>query len=81
MSTEYQRRNLAHANAVGANANAKVALARLMKMERPPMWLVGLLEGIERRTAIVHPEVAAWRDAAPDNPYGVQETSGGSSNG
>jgi hypothetical protein len=33
------------------------------------MWLVAALEGIERRTAIVHPEVAAWRNSAPDNPY------------
>jgi hypothetical protein len=66
---EYSRRNMAHANAVGAHANAKAALARLLAMKRPPMWLVGALEGIERRTAIVHPEVAAWRDCAPDNPY------------
>jgi hypothetical protein len=32
------------------------------------MWLVGALEGIERRTAAVHPEMAAWRDQADDAP-------------
>ncbi len=68
-AAEYLRRNSAHASAVGAHANAKAALARLLKTKRPPMWLVGALEGIERRAAIAHPEIAKWRDSAPDNPY------------
>lgn len=75
-AVEYSRRNSAHANAVGAHANTKAALARLLKMKRPPAWLVAALEGIERRTAIVHPEVAKWRDCAPDNPYGVRVPDG-----
>jgi hypothetical protein len=71
-ATEYLRRNSVHCNAVGAHANTKAALIRLLKMKRPPVWLVAALEGIERRTAIVHPEVAKWRNSAPDNPYGVK---------
>lgn len=70
-AVEYSRRNMAHASAVGAHANTQAALARLLKMKRPPAWLIAALEGIERRTAVVHPEVAKWRDCAPDNPYGV----------
>jgi hypothetical protein len=75
-AVEYSRRNLAHASAVGANANTKAALARLLRMKRPPAWLIAALEGIERRTAVVHPEVAKWRDSAPDNPYGVGRPDG-----
>jgi hypothetical protein len=73
MTTEYLRRNFAHASAIGAHANTQAALARLLKTKRPPAWLIAALEGIERRTAILPPEVAAWRNSAPDNPYGVQE--------
>jgi hypothetical protein len=66
--SEYLRRNLLHCQAVGAHGIAKQALTRLLAMRRPPMWIIGALEGIERRTALVHPEMAAWRNTADDAP-------------
>lgn len=59
---EYLRRNLIHASAVGAEANAKAALQRVSGWSNPPKWLVAALEGIIERCEKVAPEVARHRD-------------------
>ena len=59
---------MVHAKAVGAHANAEAALDRLCKSKRAPLWLIDALEGIIRRTDAVHPEIAKWRNSAPDAP-------------
>ena len=73
MSAEYLRRNLQVAKAVGANANTKAAIVRLMKMKRPPMWVLAALEGIRDRTEGLSKELAAWRDQADDAPSYVRK--------
>lgn len=59
---EYQRRNLLHASSVGANANARHALGKILEQKRPAKWLIKSLEGIIERTERVHHEMAAHRD-------------------
>lgn len=65
---EYMRRNLIYACGVGTEANARAALTRLRATKRPAKWLVDVLEGIENRAKRMHPELAAWRNSAPDAP-------------
>lgn len=60
----YARRNILHAKAVGAHANASAALKRLRAQRRPPRWLVDYLEGIVARTKPVADEMAKHRDEA-----------------
>lgn len=59
---EYLRRNRQVARAIGAHANAKVALERLLVQQKPPRWLVRALIGIVERTEYLPSELAAWRD-------------------
>lgn len=75
---EYLRRNLIHAKAVGAHANTAAALRRLEMQAKPPKWLIKALEGIMLRLQDVHPEVARWRNIAPDAPDYVERDSNGS---
>lgn len=65
---EYLRRNLLHAKAIGAKANASTALKRLEMQTRPPQWLVNALRGILERVDPLPAELARWRDLAPDTP-------------
>lgn len=65
INPEYLRRNLLVAKAVGANANAKAALARLELQKRPPQWLVAYLKGIIERTEPLGPALACYRAATP----------------
>ena len=59
---EYGRRNLLHAKAHGAHANARAAWLRLRRQKRAPKWLVAYLAGIVERTESVAKEMAAHRD-------------------
>lgn len=59
---EYLRRNLLHCSSVGAEANAKAALARLATWKSPPKWLMTSLQGIIDRCEKVAPEMAKHRD-------------------
>lgn len=59
---EYLRRNLLHAAAVGAEANARAALQRLLETKRPRKWLVEALDGIATRANRVAKEMAAHRN-------------------
>jgi len=68
MHTEHLRRNLLVAKAIGARANAGVALDRLRTHKRPPKWLVAYLEGIVKRCEPLPAELARWRDTADDSP-------------
>lgn len=65
---EYLRRNLIHASAVGSKAAFAAAIDRLSKTKKPPKWLMEMLRGGFDRAEIVHPEVAKWRNTAPDAP-------------
>lgn len=65
---EYLRRNLVHASAVGSKAAFAAAIDRLSKTKRPQKWLMEMLRGGLERAETVHPEVAAWRNSAPDAP-------------
>lgn len=65
---EYLRRNLVHASAVGSKAAFSAAIDRLSKTKRPLKWLMEILRGGLERAETVHPEVAAWRNSAPDAP-------------
>jgi hypothetical protein len=65
VNPEYLRRNLLVAKAVGANANAKAALARLKATKRPARWLVDYLQSIVERTEGLGPELACYRSGAP----------------
>ncbi len=66
---EYLRRNLIHCSAVGSAAAFSAALKRLSKTKNPPKWLVKMLQGGLERAEKVHPEVAKWRNEAPDAPH------------
>lgn len=59
---EYLRRNLLHCSSVGASANAKAALTRVLSWKHPPKWLVEQLTGVIERCEKVHPEMAKHRD-------------------
>ena len=59
---EYGRRNMLHAKAIGAHANARAAYLRLRAQKRAPKWLVEALAGIVERTAPVADEMAAHRN-------------------
>lgn len=65
---EYLRRNLRHCASIGCAANVAAALDRLRNTKRPPKWLVNLLERTLARAKEVAPEMAKWRDSAPDAP-------------
>lgn len=65
---EYLRRNLIHASAIGSRAAFAAALKRLSSTKRPPKWLIEMMKGGLERAEKVHPEVAKWRNAAPDAP-------------
>lgn len=67
---EYLRRNLLIAKAIGARAAANVALHRLKKMKNPPKWIIAAFEAVEVRTAELPPDLALWRNSAPDTPGG-----------
>jgi hypothetical protein len=68
MTTEYLRRNLLVAKAIGARANAGVALERLKSHKRSPKWLVDYLQGIVERCEPLPADLARWRNLAPDAP-------------
>lgn len=70
---EYLRRNLLHAASIGCSANISVALDRLRGIKRTPKWLMALLEGALARSAEVAPEMAKWRNSAPDAPLNDQQ--------
>lgn len=59
---EYMRRNRLHASAVGAEAGARVSLARVKRWKNPPKWLVESLEGVYERAVKVSAEMAAHRN-------------------
>lgn len=65
---EYLRRNLIHASAVGCRAGIDTVIKRLEATKRPPKWLLEQLRGCLERAEKVHPEVAKWRNIAPDAP-------------
>jgi hypothetical protein len=65
---EYIRRNLLHCSAVGCKAGIETAIERLSKTRRPPKWLMKQLGGCLERSEKVHPEMAKWRNSAPDAP-------------
>lgn len=67
-STEYLRRNLLVAKAIGARANAGVALDRLSAHKRAPKWLLESLRGILERCEPLPHDLARWRDLAEDAP-------------
>jgi hypothetical protein len=73
MYTEYLRRNLLVAKAIGARANAGVALERLQAHKRPPKWLVEYLRGIAERCEPLPADLAKWRDLAEDAPSYVRQ--------
>jgi len=66
-SVEYSRRNLLHASAVGAEAGARVSLARVKRWKNPPKWLVASLEGVHERAVQVSAEMAAHRNEMLDS--------------
>jgi hypothetical protein len=66
VNPEYLRRNLLVAKAIGANANAKAALARLRATKRPAQWMVDYLQGIIDRTETLGPDLACYRSAVPE---------------
>jgi hypothetical protein len=70
---EYLRRNLIHASSIGVRANVASALVRLRKTKRPAKWLVELLDRTLVRAEKVHPEVAKWRNCAPDSPANMPQ--------
>lgn len=72
MSTEYLRRNLIVAKAIGAKAGVSKSLKRLEQMSRPPKWLVESLAGVLKRQDCIPEELAKWRDSADDRPDYVQ---------
>jgi len=59
--SEYLRRNLLHAKAVGANANLANLRKRAARVSLP-LWLQAGLEGIEIRIRDLPRELAAHRD-------------------
>ncbi len=65
---EYLRRNVLHASSLGATAAARVALERLGKMKRPPKWIVDAFKSVQERTEPLSPDLARWRNEAPDKP-------------
>ena len=65
---EYLRRNLLHASAIGSAAAIRAAIIRLEATRRPQRWLLDLLLAALKRADKVHPEMALWRDSAPDSP-------------
>lgn len=67
--TEYLRRNLVIAKACGLKTEIKVTTQRLRKMSRVPKWLFASLTAMHERAADLPPELAQWRDSAPDNPF------------
>ena len=60
--TEYLRRNLNVAKAIGARAGAEAILKRLEGVRRKPKWLVEAVKGIHERVAPLSRELAAYRD-------------------
>jgi hypothetical protein len=62
---EYLRRNLLVCNAVGANANARAALNRLLVTRRPAKWMVAYLKGIIERTEPLVPALVSYREEIP----------------
>lgn len=69
-SVEYSRRNLLHASAVGAEAGARVSLARVKRWKNPPKWLVESLEGVHERAVQVSAEMATHRNEMLDPQEG-----------
>lgn len=65
---EYLRRNLIHAGAVGCKSGIETALKRLEATKRPPQWLLKQLRSCLERAERAHPELARWRNIAPDAP-------------
>lgn len=65
---EYLRRNLKHASSIGAVAAINTAQKRLAKMKRQPKWLAEALSAAMERASTLPPELAKWRDCAPDAP-------------
>lgn len=66
INPEYLRRNLLVCKAIGANANAKAARDRLLKLKRPQQWLIDYLDGIVDRTEDLGPALACYRSACPE---------------
>jgi hypothetical protein len=76
VSTEYLRRNLIVAKAIGAKAGVSKSLKRLEQMSRAPQWLVTSLRGVLERQDPIPEELAKWRDAAADAPDYVKGAGG-----
>ena len=58
---EYQRRNLLVAGMCGVTAEAAVIRDRVMKMKRPPKWLLKSCDVIESRAVLAIPDLVRWR--------------------
>lgn len=68
MYDEYRRRNLLVCSSIGATAAARTALERLATMKRPPKWIVEAFKSVQERTEPLTPDLARWRNEAPDAP-------------
>lgn len=69
---EYLRRNLLIAKAVGLNAEINVTTQRLRSIKRVPVWLFKSLTAMHERASDLPPDLASWRDSAPDKPNYVE---------
>jgi hypothetical protein len=65
---EYLRRNLLHCSAIGCRAGIETAIKRLEATKRPPKWLMKQLRGCLERAEKLPPDLAKWRNTAPDAP-------------
>lgn len=65
---EYLRRNLLVCKTIGIKSIAEAALERLNATKSPAKWLVKHFEGIRDRAEPLTPDLAKWREAAPDAP-------------
>ena len=60
---EYLRRNLLVAKAYGAHAEAEMALRRLEKQPRSPLWLREVLRRVMAKTHDLPTDLAKYRDS------------------
>lgn len=66
--SEYLRRNLLVAKAVGARSYIPGARKRLLAMKRPPKWLLTILDGMDKRLEPLPAALADYRDQAAVRP-------------
>ncbi len=73
LASEYSRRNLQVCKVIGAKASINLAIERASSNKSTPKWLMEYLVSAQKRLENIAPDLADFRDMAPDKDEWVSK--------